>query len=192
MFDILYNEITSQGVLVQENKYRAAVLAALLAGSPMDKLPGAEKPSIQQAQLSGYTKQQVKNIITRTLWAEARNDGEIGMRAVAAVIYNRAQGDSNRFVDVIKKPKQFSCWNGMSASDWSPKNFKMKQRDDSEWNIASAIADEMVKQVFEPVSNTYDHYYNPDKASPAWGKGESGKIIGSHKFMDLSKAWDTI
>src|SRR5262249_25685887 len=50
--------------------------------------------------------------LAATAWAEARSEGELGMRAVAHVMVNRV-GD--RFGDdlqtVILAPKQFSAWN---------------------------------------------------------------------------------
>ena len=46
----------------------------------------------QNAKMIGnYTAFQAANIIARTLYAEARNDGKTGMTAVASVIYNRAE-----------------------------------------------------------------------------------------------------
>ena len=86
--------------------------------------------------IGNYTMIQAANIIARTLFAEARNDGKVGMEAVASVIYNRADGKINDFVNVCKKNGyskkykkivyQFSCWGKMTNAEWSPKNFKVK------------------------------------------------------------------
>jgi N-acetylmuramoyl-L-alanine amidase len=192
-FDVLYNEIIHDTQVDESRGLRALLAAGMLAGAPMSPSQSKEKPEIQQAQPSGYKLSQIHNIIARTLWAEARNDGEQGMRAVAAVIYNRARGDIQQFVDVIKKPKQFSCWNAMTAKDWLPENFKTKNKSDRDrqWKIAEKIANEMVQDRFTPVNNKIDHYYNPAIVSPSWGKDEKGEMIGSHKFMDLERKWDT-
>ena len=53
--------------------------------------------------IGNYTAFQAANIIARTLYAEARNDGKTGMTAVASVIYNRADGKASDFVNVCKK-----------------------------------------------------------------------------------------
>ena len=86
--------------------------------------------------IGDYTTIQASNIIARTLFAEARNDGKAGMEAVASVIFNRAKGKLSDFVNVCKKHgysqkakrvvHQFSCWNRMTDAEWSPKNFKVK------------------------------------------------------------------
>ena len=58
----------------------------------------------QNARMIGnYTEFQAANIIARTLYAEARNDGKTGMTAVASVIYNRADGKASDFANVCKK-----------------------------------------------------------------------------------------
>ena len=58
----------------------------------------------QNARMIGnYTALQAANIIARTLYAEARNDGKAGMEAVASVIYNRADGKASDFANVCKK-----------------------------------------------------------------------------------------
>ena len=53
-------------------------------------------------------------IVARTMFGEARNQGNLGLQAVASVIMNRANhggwwGSTPR--DVCLKPYQFSCWN---------------------------------------------------------------------------------
>lgn len=53
------------------------------------------------------------------MFREGNDQGEDGRKAIASVIYNRANKDRNKIVDVIKRPKAFSCWNGMTSSDWS-------------------------------------------------------------------------
>lgn len=55
-----------------------------------------------------------KEILARTLYGEARGEGQLGIDAVASVIMNRVKnpcwwGKSVR--TVCLKPWQFSCWN---------------------------------------------------------------------------------
>lgn len=124
------------------------------------------------------------NIIARTLWAEARNEGTEGMKAVASVIYNRGKGTVPGMISAIKKPYQFSCWNGM---DWS--NFTIKEKSGGLWNTAKSIATQMANGTFSP-THTYKYYYNPNKASPSWAYDKNGELrphedIGNHRFVQI-------
>ena len=150
--------------------------------------------------IGNYTAFQAANIIARTLYAEARNDGEKGMKAIASVIYNRADGKINDFVNVCKKNGyskkykkivyQFSCWGKMTNTEWSPKNFKVKipksvkgnAKNETLWKVAKQIAADMLTGNFTPITNA-NMYYNDKKANPDWGNQlTSVKYIGSHKF----------
>lgn len=152
-----------------------------------------------------YTVFQAANIIARTLYAEARNDGEKGMRAVASVIYNRANGNVADFVNVCKKygwsekykrnVYQFSCWGRMDPDEWSPNKFKVKlpktvingSADQKSWEIAMNITAEMLSNSFTPVIDA-NMYYNDKTANPSWGSELiKVKYIGSHKFGYLKR-----
>ena len=137
-----------------------------------------------------YTAFQAANIIARTLYAEARNDGVKGMSAVASVIYNRAEEKKEKFTKACLKPKQFSCWNKFTKEEADPKNFKVKipktvngnKTNAALWKTAMAIAADMLSDSFKPTTNA-NMYYNDKTASPDWAKKlKSVKYIGSHKF----------
>lgn len=54
------------------------------------------------------------DILTRTLWGEARGEPDKGLIAVAWTIRNRADDPKwwgSNIETVCLKPKQFSCWN---------------------------------------------------------------------------------
>lgn len=190
-FDKLYSHICETQVTESREALRAMLAAGLLAGAPMQDIEAAKKPGVEQAQPSTYKLSQIKNIIARTLWREARGEGEKGMQLVAAVIYNRAQGRPEKFVDVIKKPKQFESWKHMKTSDWLPSKYEIDNEGSGEmWDIAEKIAEQMVKDQFVPINKKYDHFFNPAGASPSWGK-KPGYTYKKHKFLDLSKKWDT-
>lgn len=138
-----------------------------------------------------YDAVQAANIIARTLFAEARNDGkENGFIPVASVIYNRANGDKSLFADVCLKKKQFSCWNKFTSEEADPNNFKIKipaavrngKVNEKLWKEAMEIAAQMLAGTFKPVT-TANMYYNDKTASPSWGN-ELTKVqrFGSHKF----------
>ena len=145
----------------------------------------------QNAKMFGnYTALQSSNIIARTLYAEARNDGKVGMEAVASVIYNRAKGNKDNFTKACLKPKQFSCWNKFTKEEADPKNFKVKipssvnknKKNEALWKEAMQIVADMLNGTFKPTT-TANMYFNPQKCSPKWANELTDvKMIGSHKF----------
>lgn len=145
-----------------------------------------DQPSVKapEAPLAPTIDQTSLNIMARTLWAEARTEGEGGMRAVASVIWNRGHGTVPGMISAIKKPLQFSCWNDM---DW--RNFTIKEKSGDLWNSAKSIATEMATGAFAP-THSYKFYYNPDKCSPSWAYDKTGELrphedIGNHRFVQI-------
>ena len=54
------------------------------------------------------------DLLARTIYGEARGEGNRGMQAVANVIMNRVNAGKwygQTVEDVVLKPRQFSCWN---------------------------------------------------------------------------------
>ena len=129
----------------------------------------AKKNSPKQRDLS------LDEIIARTLYAEAADQSEDGKRAIASVILNRANKNVDRIKDVIKAPKQFSCWN----------NITPKEGKGNAWDDCLKIAKEIVSGVFVSTT-TADHYYNPNKCNPPWAKGKKSTKIGDHNFLKLN------
>jgi spore germination cell wall hydrolase CwlJ-like protein len=120
--------------------------------------------------------------IARTLFAEAAGETLEGKKAVASVIWNRANGNKDSLLDIIKKPKQFSCWNsGMPKAGTG-----------QAWNDCLSIAKEMINGTFSPTTK-HSHYYAPAKADPKWAyvKTKKGKVlrehddIGNHRFLTI-------
>ena len=115
------------------------------------------------------------------------------MKAVASVIYNRANGKKELFTNACLKPKQFSCWNKFTAEEADPSNFKVKipssvkgnAKNKKLWKCAMAIAADMLADAFTPTTDA-NMYYAPKKCSPKWGKDLTDVVmIGSHKFGKL-------
>jgi spore germination cell wall hydrolase CwlJ-like protein len=132
--------------------------------------------------------------VARTLWGEARGEGEAGMRAVAAVIVNRARaarawkakhgkdrhplfGDGT-LRSVCKAKWQFSCWN-----EKDPNRQKMeallktdplylKGREALTWALSND----------DPTLGA-THYYSSVIKQPDWTKGATFTVkIGHHLF----------
>ena len=56
------------------------------------------------------------DIAAKTVWGEARGEGDLGMLAVACVLVNRAKLKDAHLADVCLKPFQFSCWNEVDTN----------------------------------------------------------------------------
>jgi len=143
---------------------------------------------------NGYAEAKVANILARTLYLEAANEDEEGIRYVATAIMNRANQKIENIVNVCFKPMQFSCWNSISPSTnkkytgknyalWAPSAALRKERDAvTTWNICKKIATEIIENKFELKGN-YNMYYNPNKCTPSWSTKLTGtKTVGRHIF----------
>ena len=176
-----------------EESTKGALAGALLGlstafGTPAqaDTTPPMKPARIEAEAQSLKTKENV-NILARTIYREALNEGPTGMKAVASVIYNRGSGMTDKMVEEVKRRKQFSCWNKMSPTDWA--NFKIKEYSGKEWETAKNIAESMVNGSFKPIISA-NHYYNSKLAKPSWAFDKSGKhrpfaSLGNHRFMKI-------
>ena len=129
------------------------------------------------------------DIVAKTLWGEARGEGEQGMRAVAWVIRNRAMDD--RWPDaplkVCLQPWQFSCWNKED-----PNLSKLRQLDFSDPNYARAYAvaaDVLTTSTQCDPTKGANHYlarWLHNSSPPRWVRsGEKTDTIGEHVFFKL-------
>jgi HPt (histidine-containing phosphotransfer) domain-containing protein len=123
-----------------------------------------------------------RELLAKTLQAEAGNQGIGGMLAVGSVIRNRmAQGGSLR--DVILAPAQFSAWNKVTGAVGGEQGQNMAALTPSE--DAYAAADAILSGNAPDVTGGATHYYNPSISSPAWGREKAGgdwTKIGAHIF----------
>lgn len=124
-----------------------------------------------------------------TMWAEARGEGETGMRAVGHVIKNRADSGRTRAFGsgirgVVTKSRQFSCWNS-----GDPNRTRMQRvahlpegRDKEMWERAQQIAGEILHGESEdPTNNAV--FYHTRSVSPRWAANvQRVATIGSHIF----------
>lgn len=77
--------------------------------------------------ISGYSFTQAVDILARTLYTEAADQGYDGKLAIMSVIWNRAGGDINNIIPVVLKPRQFHGWNkakpNMHVGKYCPENY---------------------------------------------------------------------
>jgi|688.fasta_scaffold134826_5 spore germination cell wall hydrolase CwlJ-like protein len=123
-------------------------------------------------------------IVAQTLYAEARGEGEEGLRAVGTVIMNRSKTHKLPLSNVCLQPKAFSCWNSGST------DIPIDEPD--VYEICVQIADEMVSELFEPYPFKHINptnyitvkLYN-SRSCPTWAKDQIGEVVGNHIFFEL-------
>lgn len=123
-----------------------------------------------------------REILARTLQAEAGNQGFDGMIAAGSVIMNRVgAGFGSNIRDVIMKPGQFSAWNSTTkyADGEQGQNMNFTPNAD-----AYKAADALLSGKYEDITGGATHYYNPKISQPDWGMAAGGawKQIGDHVF----------
>jgi spore germination cell wall hydrolase CwlJ-like protein len=128
------------------------------------------------------------DVLARTIWGEARNQGREGMEAVACVIRNRvALGVAydywwgNTIEKVCQKPYQFSCW--LKDDPNLPKLLAVTPANDIAFRVALEIA--------ANYDSLFDHtngatHYHTRNILPKWSNNEKPTaIIGAHIFYRL-------
>lgn len=122
--------------------------------------------------------------LATTVYLEARNQSELGQRAVAEVALRRLDtgrwGDS--LCDVVTAPKQFAPT--LVRPDYPIVNLKA-------WNRAVKIALDMQTKWAVPKAQRRqivpdaDHFVASGTASPNWAQGTPVAVIGDHTFYKV-------
>ena len=122
--------------------------------------------------------QEGQSIVVETIMMEAANQGEEGMVAVAEVIRNRAKRDNRSMMEVVLKPKQFSCWNSKKwAVEW------LERYGDGQSYQKASKALEIALGGSRTVSGAT--LYHSNAVQPSWAKSRlchEVAIIGNHVF----------
>lgn len=151
---------------------------------------GKKNVPIQETTAKKFYDDMSIDVLARTLWGEARGEGNTGMHAVANVIMNRvAHAEKkggfwwgNNIIQVCQKPYQFSCWN---RSDANFKKLAAVDEGDMYFATAVRIARRAMAGVLDDVTGAATHYH-ADSITPYWVKGEtSTTTIGRHIFYRL-------
>lgn len=130
------------------------------------------------------------DVLARTLWGEARGEGALGMRAVAAVVLNRVAIATrkgrfwwgNSILQVCHKPYQFSCWN---KADQNFKKISAVDERDLHFATALRIARRAVIGKIDDPTHGATHYHTVN-ILPFWAKdAKSCARIGNHIFYKL-------
>lgn len=126
-----------------------------------------------------------RELLARTLQAEAGNQGPTGLLAAGSVIMNRANmpgyGDGVR--GAILAPGQFSAWNSVTGYAGGEQGQNMETMRPGQ--DAYAAADQLLSGEYQDPTGGATHYYNPSISNPAWGRDRAGgdwQQIGDHIF----------
>jgi N-acetylmuramoyl-L-alanine amidase len=127
-----------------------------------------------------------RELLARTIQAEAGGEGHEGMLGVGAVIRNRAN-QSGGIRNVIATPGQFSAWNAITDYARGKGALDMENMTPSE--EAYRVADLILANEYEDPTDGATHYYNPGAADPDWGERAGGewRRIGNHLFGSAGK-----
>ncbi len=173
-------------------------IAALLVPLALSLAPGAHAeivafeanlgPAPNSASLTTETplNESDARLLAATIWAEARSEGEIGMRAVAHVIVNRISARFGENVEsVILAPWQFSAWNARDRNRplvENPEAYATEGGNLVAWEAAQRIAREvLLGQSNDPTEGAL--FYHACSVHPRWARfGEGRRVIGAHVF----------
>ncbi len=120
--------------------------------------------------------------LAKTIWGEARGEGNKGMQAVGNVILNRVSrggwyGASVK--DVVLKPYQFSCWN---ENDINRSKIENLSFNDLQKSGAYEIAQKLINGKLGDITNGATHYHAKNIV-PYWASSMSKTAeIGNHIF----------
>lgn len=139
-------------------------------------------------------------IMSRTIWGEARGETMRGRRAVACVIINRWKSgkwfngtDANNdgvesIAEVCQQPWQFSCWN---KNDPNLPKLLAVALGDFVFGECVTIAKMVIEDSMTPryagrdPSRAATHYYVDGTAIPKWHTDQKPcAIIGKHLFFN--------
>ena len=125
-----------------------------------------------------------RELLAKTLMAEAGNQGPLGMLAAGSVIMNRVRSGNygQGLQGVILKPGAFSPWNSVTGFAGGEQGQDMARITPSEQ--AYRIADALLSGQYEDPTGNATHFYNPDISDPSWGirGGNEWRRIGEHVF----------
>jgi len=143
-----------------------------------------------------------QDTLARTVWGEARGEGDIGMQAVAAVVMNRcaaaqaylaAHPDKNQHplygdgtsASACKMPWQFSCWN---ANDPNRPKLLAVDNTDPQFAIALDVAAQAIAGgLADPTGGALYYKINAIPWPSAWGTEVAPTaVIGNQSFYILS------
>ena len=124
------------------------------------------------------------DIKAKTLYGEARGEGEEGLIAVGNVIKNRVKKKTwygKTVKDVCLKAWQFSCWN---HNDPNFKTISSLDKRNKTFAKILVLAEQILNDEFEDNTEGSTHYHT-SSIKPKWAKGLTPVVtLGNHLFYN--------
>jgi spore germination cell wall hydrolase CwlJ-like protein len=161
-------------------------LLFLLCLVPVTLNPGPERHWFQSQQVLARQFFLDYNCMVEALWFEARNDNEIGKRAVATVIINRANSArfNNTICDVIQQRKQFSYRNRLK-NPYVVLQPKPQPSEKIKLEMIKSIAYEVASGTFKPVLPSNVLWYHTYNVNPSWNRKMKAVMLPGSKHVFL-------
>lgn len=123
-----------------------------------------------------------RETVAACLVLEAASQGDFGMRAVMAVIRNRARGLPELFAATVLRPKQFSALNRITAGRESLDRGIRRAKRDRMWTTALAIVEDAVHDSWHDPTDGATHYTRSAERTH-WTRSLAKTVtIGAHSF----------
>ena len=127
-------------------------------------------------------------IVALTIAGEAATEPHAGRVMVGEVIANRANDRKQTPKFVCLSKNQFSCWNGDKGKKLRRSLKSLEKQNSPAWQDCKAIAKEICKPGYKPVSPA-QYYYNPSLCNPPWARSMVlVASVGQHLFLKEKKA----
>lgn len=121
-----------------------------------------------------------RDILTRTLFGEARGEPLAGQVAVVHVLRNRVIARKSNAAAECQRPWQFSCW---LETDPNRRKLDALRPDSAEYQTLAAVVDAAWPEP-DTVQGARHYYATSMPAPPKWAKPPAREVarIGGHAF----------
>jgi spore germination cell wall hydrolase CwlJ-like protein len=150
--------------------------------SPRETAPEPVAPEVSLTIPRYELTQLDRETIAACLILEAASQGDYGMRAVMAVIRNRARGLPELFVPTVLRPKQFSALNQATSGRESLWRSIQRAKRDMMWPTALQIVDDALDSDWHDPTEGATHYTRSAERT-RWTRSLAKTVtIGAHSF----------
>jgi spore germination cell wall hydrolase CwlJ-like protein len=147
-----------------------------------DHAPSAPSPTVSFIIPRYQPSSQDRETVAACLVLEAASQGDFGMRAVMAVIRNRARGLPELLTPTVLRPKQFSALNNVTNGREPLWRAVQRAKRDAMWPTALAIVDDALEHTWHDPTDGATHYTRSAERTP-WTRSLARTVtIGAHSF----------